>query len=74
MFSRREETTLRKKKVKTDPLITLTRIANEVVDGQLRKSAQVVQGGFTAVGQVVACAPVMQRARVRSPVGSSFLG
>ena len=28
----------------------------------------------TAVGQVVACAPVMQRARVRSPVGTSFLG
>ena len=28
----------------------------------------------TAVGLVVACAPVMQRARVRSPVGTSFLG
>ena len=28
----------------------------------------------TAVGQVVACVPVMQRARVRSPVGTSFLG
>ena len=28
----------------------------------------------TAVGQVVACAPVTQRARVRSPVGTSFLG
>ena len=28
----------------------------------------------TAVGQVVACAPVMQRAWVRSPVGTSFLG
>ena len=28
----------------------------------------------TAVGQVVACAPVTQRARVPSPVGTSFLG
>ena len=28
----------------------------------------------TAVGQVVACAPVTQRARVRSPDGTSFLG
>ena len=28
----------------------------------------------TAVGQVVACATVMQRARVRSPVRTSFLG
>ena len=27
----------------------------------------------TAVGQVVACAPVKQRARIRSPVGISFL-
>ena len=27
-----------------------------------------------AVGQVVACAPVTQRARVRSPVGTSFQG
>ena len=27
-----------------------------------------------AVGQEVACAPVTQRARVRSPVGTSFLG
>ena len=30
--------------------------------------------GSTAVGQVVACTPVMQRARVRSPVGKNFLG
>ena len=29
---------------------------------------------FTAVGQVVACALVTQRARVRSPVGTGFLG
>ena len=29
---------------------------------------------FTAVEQVVACALVTQRARVRSPVGTSFLG
>ena len=28
----------------------------------------------TTVGQAVACAPVAQRARVRSPVGTSFLG
>ena len=28
----------------------------------------------TAVGQAVACAPVTQQARVRSPVGTSFLG
>ena len=28
----------------------------------------------TAVGQAAACAPVTQRARVRSPVGTSFLG
>ena len=28
----------------------------------------------TAVGQAVTCAPVTQRARVRSPVGPSFLG
>ena len=28
----------------------------------------------TAVKQVVACALVTQRARVRSPVGTSFLG
>ena len=28
----------------------------------------------TAVGQVVACTPVTQRARVRYPVGTSFLG
>ena len=27
-----------------------------------------------AVGHAVACAPVRQRARVRSPVGTSFLG
>ena len=30
--------------------------------------------GSTAVEQVVACALVMQRAWVRSPVGTSFLG
>ena len=29
---------------------------------------------FTAVGQVVACVPVTQRVRVRSLVGTSFLG
>ena len=29
---------------------------------------------WIAVGQVVACAPVTQRARVGSPVGTSFLG
>ena len=29
---------------------------------------------FTAVGQAVACAPVKQRARIPSPVGTSFLG
>ena len=29
---------------------------------------------FTAVGQAVACAPFTQRARVRSPVGTGFLG
>ena len=28
----------------------------------------------TAVGQAVACAPATQRARVRSPVRTSFLG
>ena len=28
----------------------------------------------TAVGQVITCVPVMQRAWVRSPVGTSFLG
>ena len=28
----------------------------------------------TAVGQVVACAPVTQRVRVRSPVGTGLLG
>ena len=28
----------------------------------------------TAVGQAVACMPVMQQARIRSPVGTSFLG
>ena len=28
----------------------------------------------SAVGQAVACAPVTQLARVRSPVGASFLG
>ena len=28
----------------------------------------------TAVGQVVACMPVMQRAQVQFPVGTSFLG
>ena len=28
----------------------------------------------TAVGQSAACAPVTQRARVRSPVGTSFMG
>ena len=28
----------------------------------------------TAVGQAVACAPVTQRARVRSLIGTSFLG
>ena len=28
----------------------------------------------TAVGQAAACAPVTQRARIRSPVGTSFLG
>ena len=32
------------------------------------------QYGSTAVGQAVACAPVTQRARVRSPVVTSFLG
>ena len=30
--------------------------------------------GSTAVGQAVACAPVTQQARVRSPVGTNFLG
>ena len=30
--------------------------------------------GSTAVEKVVACAPVAQRARVRSPVRTSFLG
>ena len=29
---------------------------------------------YTAVGQAVACVPVMQQARVRSPIGTSFLG
>ena len=29
---------------------------------------------YTAAGQAVACAPVTQRARVRSPVGICFLG
>ena len=29
---------------------------------------------FTAVDQVIASAPVTQRARVRSPAGTSFLG
>ena len=29
---------------------------------------------YTAVEQVVACAQVTHRARVRSPVGTSFLG
>ena len=28
----------------------------------------------TAVGQEVSCMPVMQQARVESPVGTSFLG
>ena len=28
----------------------------------------------TAVEQAVTCAPVAQRARIRSPVGTSFLG
>ena len=28
----------------------------------------------TAVGQAASCAPVTQRARVRSPVGTGFLG
>ena len=37
-------------------------------DDQLRRKK------FTAVGQAVACAPVTQRARVRSPVGTCFLG
>ena len=30
--------------------------------------------GSTALGQVVACMPVVQRAQVQSPVGTSFLG
>ena len=29
---------------------------------------------YTAVGQAVVCAPATQRAWVRSPVGTSFLG
>ena len=29
---------------------------------------------YTTVGQEVACMPIMQRAWVRSPVGTSFLG
>ena len=29
---------------------------------------------YTSVGQTAACAPVTQRARVRSPVGTGFLG
>ena len=29
---------------------------------------------WSAVDQVVACAPVTQRAQVQSPVGTSFLG
>ena len=33
-----------------------------------------VRAAFTAVGQAVACAPVTQRARVRIPIGKSFLG
>ena len=30
--------------------------------------------GSTAVEQAIACAPVTQRSRVRSPVGTAFLG
>ena len=37
-------------------------------------SNQSIVRGSTAVGQVVACAPVTQRARIRSLVGTSFLG
>ena len=37
-----------------------------------RKEATYI--GSTAVAQTVACAPIMQWARVRSPVGTSFLG
>ena len=42
---------------------------NTVTDVQLLKGTLP-----TAVGQVVACVPVTQRTRVRSPVGTSFLG
>ena len=40
-----------------------------------RKEASFLgNGNYLAVVQAVACAPVTQRARVRSPVGTSFLG
>ena len=38
------------------------------------KEIYLLSWGSTAVGQSVACAPVAQRARGRSPVGTSFLG
>ena len=46
----------------------------EVRRAQLAKSTLLTSMLSTALGQVVACAPVAQRARVRSPVGTSFLG
>ena len=39
-----------------------------------RKAKRFKETGSTAVEQVVACALITQRARVRSPVGTSFLG
>ena len=38
------------------------------------KNYEVLYHKITAVGQAVACASLTQRARVRSPVGTGFLG
>ena len=52
--------------------IFTSRIETFVIPWEIREVGESLES--TAVEQVVACALVMQRARVRSPIGTSFLG
>ena len=54
--------------------ITLQKVYSSFWDNQYRYLLKSRIKMSTAVDQVVACAPVTQRAWVRSPVGTSFLG
>ena len=47
--------------------------SSEVLNLNNSLNIKIIKKKFIAVDQAVACAPVKQRARVRSPVGTSFL-